>query len=65
MSRVPVPIRSMYSARYSDSASKGLPGTEVCATFKSSKVSEGDSLPGFRTSRRSAKSITCTLPALV
>ena len=49
MSSVPVPIRSIYSARYRDSASKGLPGTELCATRSLSRVNGRGSRPGFRT----------------
>ena len=65
MSSVPVPIRSMYSVRYSDSASRGLPGTELCASRSFSSVSVVGRRPGFRTSSLSAKSMTCTLPLSV
>lgn len=65
MSPLPVPMRSMYWARYRDSASSGLPGTEPCGRRSISRVSDGGKWLGFHTSSRSANSITCTLPLLV
>ena len=65
MSRVPVPMRSMYLARYSGSASSGLGGKDPWGSRSCWSVSEGESVPGFHTSNRSANSITWTLPVLV
>jgi len=62
MSRVPVPIRSMQPARYIGSARSGFAGTDPWACRSFSRVRDGGSVPGFQTSRRSAKSITCTRP---
>ena len=64
MSPVPVPMRSMYFARYSGSASSGLPGTEPWGWRSMASVSVAGSRPGFHTSSRSANNITCTLPGL-